>query len=95
MKIPINEIKVPWGKLRNPAAVAVYAQRLRRGEQAPPISVWRFKSSQHKFYCENGAHRLAAAKLAGLKFIEAKVLPGRLEFYHHRLGGLCHRIVSE
>jgi len=33
--------------------------------------------------------------LAGLKFIEAKVMPGRLEFYHHRLGGLCHRIVSE
>jgi hypothetical protein len=30
VKILISEIKLPWGKLRNPQNVAAYAQRLRR-----------------------------------------------------------------
>jgi ParB-like chromosome segregation protein Spo0J len=95
MKIPINEIKVPYGRLQNPAAVAAYAQRLRSGEQAPPILLCKLKVGRFKYHLEDGHHRLAAARLAGHKEIEARVMPGFIEFYHHRLGGLCHRIVEE
>jgi hypothetical protein len=93
LKIPIAEIKVAWGRLRNPGNVAAFAQRLRAGEVPPPIVVWHYRSTQYRFYCEDGRHRIFAAQAAGHRFIEAKILNGRIEFYHHPSGPLCHRIV--
>jgi hypothetical protein len=75
-KSPHFCIKPPRGKLRNPSAVAVYAQRLRAGEQAPPIVLWRLKTGLFKFYIEDGDHRYLAARSIGATTIEARVLPG-------------------
>jgi hypothetical protein len=91
-EVPISDIKPPRGKLRNPSAVAVYAQRLRAGEQAPPITLWKLKTGLFKFYIEDGDHRYLAAKMAGHKFIAARVMPGFIEFFQ-RGDAVCHRIV--
>jgi hypothetical protein len=72
MKIPISDIKPPRGKLRNPSAVAVYAQRLRAGEQAPPITLWKLRTGLFKFYIEDGDHRYLAAQSIGAQFIAAR-----------------------
>ena len=72
MKVPISDIKPPRGKLRNPSAVAVYAQRLRAGEQAPPITLWKLKTGLFKFYIEDGDHRYLAAQSIGAQFIAAR-----------------------
>ena len=72
----------------------MYAQRLRAGEQAPPITLWKLKTGLFKFYIEDGDHRYLAAKMAGHKFIAARVLPGFIEFFQ-RGAAVCHRIVEQ
>jgi hypothetical protein len=94
-RVNISEIKVPWGRLRNPHAVGLFAQRLRSGEVAPPVVLWHYRSTQYRFYCEDGRHRIEAAKSIGAKTIAAKIMDGAIEFYHHRAGPLCHRIVEQ
>jgi hypothetical protein len=72
----------------------VYAQRLRAGEQAPPIVLWRLKTGLFKFYIEDGDHRYLAARSIGATTIEARVLPGFIEFFQ-RGEFVCHRIVEK
>jgi ParB/Sulfiredoxin domain len=93
LKVPISEIRPPRGKLRNPRNVQVYAQRLRSGEQAPPVMLWRMKTGLFKFYIEDGDHRYLAARSIGATTIEARVMPGYIEFFQ-RNGYVCHRIVE-
>jgi len=93
MKVPISDIKPPRGKLRNPSAVAVCARRLRAGEQAPPITLWKLKAGLSRYFIEDGDHRYLAAKSIGAKHIEARVLPGYIEFFQ-RGDAVCHRIVE-
>jgi hypothetical protein len=94
MQILLSEIKPPRGKLRNPRNVAAYAQRLRRGEHAPPIMLWKLKTGLFKYYIEDGDHRYLAARSIGAKYIEARVTPGYIEFYQ-RAHAVCHRIVDD
>jgi len=94
MKILISEIKPPRRKLRQPQNVQAYAQRLRRGEKAPPIMLWKLKTGLYKYYVEDGHHRYEAAKSIGAKHIEVRVMPGYIEFYQ-RGSAVCHRVVEE
>jgi hypothetical protein len=91
-KILISQIKLPFGPLRNPQSVARYAAML-RVSSPPPVVLWHYRSTQYRFFCEDGRHRVAAAVMAGHKFIEAKIMDGAIEFYHHPSGPLCHRLV--
>jgi hypothetical protein len=55
--------------------VEQYACRMRQGDPLPPVRV-RFDGTN--YYCEDGFHRLEAARRIGLEKIEAEILPGTL-----------------
>lgn len=65
--VPIAQMKANW-KLRNPKNVEAFAQRMREGEIPPPV-IYDAVSE----VLIDGAHRLAAAELAGLKTLPAYV----------------------
>ena len=56
----------------NQNRVQRYAKWALSGKQAPPIKVLEKYGS---FYVQDGHHRVAAARLANLKTIEAEVTP--------------------
>jgi hypothetical protein len=63
------------------------------GEQAPPITLWKLKTGLFKFYIEDGDHRYLAARSIGATTIEARVMPGFIEFFQ-RGHACCHRVVE-
>lgn len=52
-----------------------YVLKIRRGESLPPIRV-RFDGAS--YFCEDGFHRLEAARRTGLQEIRAEISPGTL-----------------
>jgi len=62
-------------------AIEDYAEAYRRKSKGllPPIVVFRdeYDSKTHTDYVVDGGHRLAGARLAGLRYIEADILYGR------------------
>jgi len=55
--------------------VLEYVDKIKRGQKLPPIRV-RFDGTH--YFCENGFHRLEAARRMGLTEIRAQVLKGTL-----------------
>jgi ParB-like chromosome segregation protein Spo0J len=64
------------------------------GEQAPPIMLWKLKTGLFRFWIEDGDHRFLAARSIGATTIEARVMPGFIEFFQ-RGEFVCHRVVEE
>jgi uncharacterized ParB-like nuclease family protein len=75
--LQISEIRLDFQPPENLIEYKVLdcAEKMSRGEKLPPIRV-RFDSGH--YFCEDGFHRLEAARRTGLTEIQAQVLKGTL-----------------
>ena len=73
----INAIRLDFQRPENllEDTVEEYVARIQHGDKLPLIRV-RFDGTS--YFCEDGFHRLEASQRAGLKKIEAEILPGTL-----------------
>jgi hypothetical protein len=73
IQIPLDQIE-PY-LCTSVAAVHRYVARFQAGKKVPPIFVERSGPGyRFPFQIYNGAHRLQAARLAGLTVIDAKIV---------------------
>lgn len=75
MKIPLTQIAPR--PVDRPDAVRAYAAMLREGKKAPAIWIIKQRNRHHRYRIFDGAHRFRAAKRAGQKTIEARILTER------------------
>lgn len=77
MMLPLGGIRTDGGtqarECLDDAAVADYAEAMRRGTRFPPVIVFHDGSA---YWLAEGFHRLAAARQASLTELEAEVRPG-------------------
>ena len=73
----ISEIRLDFQSSENliEDQVVKYVDRIRRGRKLPPIRA-RFDGTH--YFCEDGFHRLEAARRTGLVEIQAQVFRGTL-----------------
>ena len=73
----INRIRLDFQPPENliEETVQEYVEQIRRGDKLTPVYV-RFDGSD--YFCQDGFHRLEAARRTGLKKIKAEVFPGTL-----------------
>lgn len=69
--IPLSRIEpmpLPWHEAPySEEAVSFYMRKYKRNEYVPPPLVWKVDDY---YYVEEGAHRVRAARLAGLKELQ-------------------------
>jgi hypothetical protein len=78
MRLTISNIRLDFqpAENRDEGKVQEYVARMQNGDRPSPIRV-RFDGSN--YFCEDGFHRLEAARRVGLKTIQAEIRPGTLE----------------
>lgn len=69
--IPIAEIELPEHWQFYDEAVKLYTKKYKGDEYVPPPIVFKLNGS---YFIEDGAHRVLAARRAGLKTLEVIVL---------------------
>jgi uncharacterized ParB-like nuclease family protein len=74
MNIPLSQIE-PLA-CKRPDAVRAYVTMLRAGKKAPAISVIQQHGQRYRYRIFDGVHRVGAARRAGWKTIEARIIAG-------------------
>jgi uncharacterized ParB-like nuclease family protein len=72
MNIRLNQIK-PLA-CKRPEAVRAYVAMLQAGKKAPAIAVIRQYDQRYRYRIFDGVHRVGAARRAGRKTINAKII---------------------